>query len=137
MSVKAWALKAEKKPGWTRSALMIIHLLRKNPGRRIQLFLSALIYFLKQFEWNLMLAVVHPLNAIRETTFFTAVRKMCCKSLPFLRRYYYEVRKPGNLQKQHEKLFSNDFYLLKPLKVLQLKDHGIFITAYSGIVFKR
>src|SRR5687767_14493141 len=136
MSLRSWALQKEKESGWVRSVFLFKHLFKKNPVKRLEIFFSALVYFIRVFLWRLSLLVVHSLNSIRETTVFLALRKKCCKLIPSLRKHLYEVAMPVNLQAQHEKLFANNYYLLKPLKVMRLRNYRLYITTYLGIVFK-
>lgn len=133
MPLKAWIIQNEKSSILAHCALMTADLLKKNPRQRVHALFSALIYTFRLFKWRLSLAVVHPLNEIREMPVFLQIRKVFCKAL---KTHYYEVAMPVNLQPRHRRVFANNYYLLKPLKIMKLQGYWLRLTAYSGVVFK-
>ncbi|MDZ4845829.1 MAG: glycosyltransferase family 61 protein [Chitinophagales bacterium] len=126
----------EKRVGVMHFVLMGTHLIKSSSHGKSRVLRDMLIYLLKSFEWRLRLSVIDPLNRIREFFFILAFRKRCCKFFPSLRKYYSESEPPANLQDQHNAIFTDNYYLLKPLKLLQLSDYQLYITSYFGIAFK-
>lgn len=136
MSFKLWVLNQENQSGLAHTVMLTTHFIKKNPGKKFQVLLSSLVYFLGALQWRILLTVVHPLNKMRETTVALKIRGKCIRMIPSLRKHYYEVEMPVNLQDQHKKIFANNYYFLKPLKPLQLRDYQLYITSYFGIAFK-
>lgn len=132
MSFKTQVLESGNKSGFLRSTLMVIQFLRTNPDRKFRVLSGAVLYFSGLVKWKLSLALIHYLNAARENPLvLTGVKKICK-----LRKYYYEVALPANLKHEHKSIFTHNYYVLKPLKKLYLRDFSLYITSYFGIAFK-
>jgi len=124
----------EKSSFFSRLPLMVVHLMKASPHGKSSVIADSVICFFRFAWWKFSFAIIGPLNTFRETSFFTAIRKWTGKVV--FKKYFFEVSLPENLEPQHRGRFSNNFYLLKPLRILPLKDHWIYLTAYHGIVFK-
>ncbi len=117
-----------------RFPLMAAHLMKTSAHGIPAVVADAAFCFTGFLQWRISLAIIKPLNFLREIPIFIAIRKALCKVL--FGQYFIEAQKPGNLEKNHQQRFQNDYYLLKRLKVVHLKDCWIYLTAYHGITFK-
>ncbi|GIV33733.1 MAG: hypothetical protein KatS3mg031_1268 [Chitinophagales bacterium] len=133
MSLKSWLLQREKSSFFASFLLLMVHLFKHTP-HKAKLLVHGAGYLMGYYWWTESLIAVGRLNRIREKLWMIKLRKRIARI--FLKKYLHEVALPANLQLKHRHLFlNNNFYLLKPLHVMPLKNHYVYLTAYLGIVF--
>lgn len=117
-----------------RLPVIAAHLMKTSAHGKLAVVADAALCFARFLQWHISLATIRPLNSLREIPILIAIRKSLCKVL--FGQYFIAALKPSNLENNHIQRFQNDYYLLKPLKVIHLKDCRIYLTAYHGIAFK-
>lgn len=113
---------------------MVVHLLKVSVRGKAAVFIHSFCYFSRFLQWRLSLAIIHPLNFLREKAALVIIRKGICKFL--LSKHFVNAALPVNLQPLHAKRFLNNFYIQKPLEIIHLKNYWLYLTAYHGIAFK-
>ncbi|HXH18344.1 MAG TPA: glycosyltransferase family 61 protein [Chitinophagales bacterium] len=108
--------------------------MKTSPSGKAGVLRHSVIYFFRFLQWRLTLAAIRPFNFLRETSVLLSARKWVCKN--FFSRRYHEAALPVNIEAGHRRRFLNNYYLLKPLKILHLKNHWVYLTGYHGIVFR-
>ena len=117
-----------------RFPMMVLHLMKVSPHGRFAVFADSLRYLTHFLLWRISLGIVRPLNFLRESSFSNVNRRWICRLL--VGKYFIGTEMPVNLKNQDYRRFEKNFYLLKPLSILHLKDHWIYLTGYHGITFK-
>ena len=109
----------------------------KAKKSRGEICLALLSYFINYYLDLWLRKIIAILNRIRETKTCLNLRKQILLSIPALKKNTYFVSPPVNLTLEHVLLFKNDYYFLRPLKVQVLRDISIYLTRYTGVVYKR
>jgi len=82
--------------------------------------------------WFLLL-----INKFKEISFVSITLKKTLQTLPCLKKYFFIINLPVNLNEKESYIFRNkDFFFLKPCRIIEIQNSNIYLTSYLGLVFR-